>query len=128
MLTRFRVPPLGGAVALLIGVAIALWGSAITEPGANATSTMVSLAALYFVAGLTLAAAWPKASWAWGAWLIAPLTLLLLLSLGFSGNVGTFVRQDLAPLLGAVIAAPGGGAVGAIVRRSLFRAEHETGS
>ncbi len=125
MLNRFRVPVLGGAVALLIGVAMVVWGSAITGPRTTLMFTVFSLAVLYFLAGLVLGAVWPKVSWAWGAWLITPLGLLLLLSLAFSGNVGAFIRHDLAPLLGAVIAALAGGVVGAVARRNLFRAEHK---
>jgi hypothetical protein len=128
MLTRFRVPVVGGAVALLLGIAIALWGATLTGPDAGWIPTAFSLAVPYLLAGLVLGAIWPEGSGAWGAWLILPLGLLLLLSLGFSGQVGAFVRHDLAPLLAAVAAAVVGGVVGGRARRAWTGTGREAGA
>jgi peptidoglycan/LPS O-acetylase OafA/YrhL len=122
MLTRFRVPVLGGAIALFLGVALILFCSTIAGPREGWLAPMFSAAVLYFLAGLVLGAVWPRTSWAWGAWLIAPLFVLLLLSLAFSGQAGAFLRHDLAPLLGAIVGALAGAVVGATGRHHFFPA------
>jgi hypothetical protein len=123
---RFRVPVVGGVLALCAGVAVALLGSALTASRMDLLSTTSTLSALYFLAAFIFGAVSPRHSWVWGLWLVLPLGFLFLLSLVFSGSVLAFVQYDAVPLLGAVVGAALGGVAGALVGTKLLRTGRAT--
>ena len=69
---------------------------------------LVTLAIIFFVAGSVFGFLWPKESWRWGLWIIAPMFVLIGLSVALSGQGKIFVEKDLPILLLAITAACAG--------------------
>jgi hypothetical protein len=128
MLHRIRVPALPGLIAVVLGIALAIFGSSMGGPTSNWIGMGLSLFALYFLAGSIMGWLWPRPSLVWGLWLVLPLVLLILLSVSFGGHLGAFLRHDLAPILGAVGGGLAGAAMGAMVRARFSEREGATGA
>lgn len=126
-MNRLRVTPLGGAIALLLGIGALLLGTALAGPEVGVLTSAAWLAGSYFTAALALGIVWPRPSWAWGIWLSLPFAGLLLVSLGFAGEFNAFIRHDAAPLLGAVAGGMSGGTVGKLVKGRFLRPEPANG-
>ena len=123
MLHRLRVPILPGVIAVLIGIAAAMFGSSLIGPPSDVAATALSQFAVYFVAGAIMGIGWPRPSWAWGVWVAMPLVLLILLSVAFAGQFGAFLRHDLVPLIAVLGGGLAGGGVGAFARATFSRSD-----
>lgn len=128
MTNRLRVPVLGGAVALLVGTGVLVLGSMLGSPRTGPLENAAWLAGLYFVAVLPIGVVWPGPSWIWGIWTILPLVALLLLSVGFAGQIETFLRYDLILMIGGGGGAVSGGMAGKLLRERLSRSEPTDGA
>ncbi|NNT71450.1 hypothetical protein HKT18_04385 [Flavobacterium sp. IMCC34852] len=62
----------------------------------------IILGIIYFICGSLFGFVWPKPSWRWGIWITGPMTVLLLLSVLFAGQVDVFLKKDLPLLLLAI--------------------------
>lgn len=118
---RLRVPPLGAAAALLLGIGALALGLRFSSPDMGALMSAAWLALIYFAATLPLGIAWPRASWVWGLLVVLPMAGILLLSVGFAGQIGAFLRNDIILLTGATGGATSGGAAGKLLRQSGLR-------
>lgn len=116
-MNRLRVPPLGAVAALLLGIGALALGLRFGRPETGPLMSAAWLALIYFAATLPLGIAWPRPSWVWGLWVILPLAGILLLSVGFAGQIGAFLRNDLILLVGAASGALAGGASGKVFGR-----------
>jgi len=75
-------------------------------------------AALYGAIAFLSAALWPDNGWRWGLVLIAPLAVILALSVAFAGYVAAFFRNDFPVLVICFTAASAGAHLGKIwIRR-----------
>ncbi len=125
---RLHVPPLGAAAALLLGLGALAFGLRFSSPDTGALVSAAWLALIYFAATLPLGLAWPRPSWIWGLWVILPMAGILLLSVGFAGQIGAFLRNDLILLVGAASGALAGGASGKVFGRKWLRPPRADGA
>ncbi len=114
-MNRLHVPPLGAVTALVLGIGALVLGLRFGRPDVGPLMSAAWLALIYFALTLPLGLAWPRPSWVWGLWVILPMAGILLLSVGFAGQIGAFLRNDLILLVGAVSGALAGGAAGKLL-------------
>jgi hypothetical protein len=92
-----------GVLGLVVTVVAAIGWSASRDIGSGRiVPVLISAsigAVLYGASGFLSGSLWPGAGWRWGLLLIAPLFLILALSVAFAGFVGQFLRNDLPVLL-----------------------------
>ena len=65
----------------------------------------IPLCLIYLVGGGLFGFLSPKESWRWGLWIVGPMVVLLVLSVGFAGQLEMFLKKDLPILLLALISA-----------------------
>jgi O-antigen/teichoic acid export membrane protein len=128
MLRRLRVPLLTGILAVIVGMPVFWWAIRLAGPTGGWLVSASVFFALYFIVAGVFGFLWPKPSWAWGVWILLPFALLMLLSVGFSGELKAFAAHDLAPLVAAIMGSLAGGEVGSLARKRSGRPARATGA
>lgn len=107
---------------ILLGIP-ALVIAAILTPTTDATVVAVTqTGAIFLLFGFITGLVAPSGRWRGGAAVAVPLALLLLISVGFAGQVRSFLVHDAPILLAALVFGALGGVLGAKVRERKARA------
>lgn len=83
---------------------------------------IVTVALFFLIGGVIFGFVWPKNSWRWGLWIAGPMFFFLGLSVAFAGQLDVFLKNDLPPMLVAIVAACLGSFISSkLKRRQLAR-------
>jgi hypothetical protein len=110
----FRVGWYSYVTTILLGLIAPLFlAPLLRSEGGGLLKGLSAYLAVYAVLGIALGVTWYGIGWRWGLWLVAPLSVLVVLSLLFAGGIHLFLLKDLPVTVAAAAAACVGAYVGA---------------
>ncbi len=111
-----RPPRYAYPIAIVLGVLAAFTPANLPLDSSSIVAALLISTAIFGFAGLVLGTVWPSGGWVWGIWLVAPGFLLVTIGLIASGELGSFLGDDLPFLLLGLLGAGFGSGIGARLR------------
>ena len=112
-----RQPRYAYAIAVFLGLLAAFAPANLPLESPSFATAIVISTAIFGAAGLLIGILWPGGAWRWGLWVVAPVLLLLTISLISSRQFAYFFRDSLPFLASRLVAACLGGFIGARLRK-----------
>ncbi len=108
-----RHPLYAYALAILLGLFAAFLPANLPMESPSFATALATSSVVFAVVGLLLGLIWPTGGGRWAFWVVAPGLLLVTLGLVTSGNVASFLGDDLPFLVCGLVGAGLGGTLGA---------------
>ena len=119
-------PRFAYAIAVLLGLFAAFAPANLPLESPSFTTALLLSTAIFGAAGILLGTLWPGGAWRWGLWVVAPGLLLVTIGLVSSGQLGSFLSDDLPFLASGLVGACLGGLIGARLRKPATQASEDS--